>query len=105
MMAFARRGQQVVQGFRAGAGPGGRLCIPGGHLRQNAWFVADENVPGEERIVEVEWVTVAVLLWGEVHSERARSSAGGLGVKLVVDLGHDGMRYGLIPASRRVTLD
>lgn len=72
---------------------------------QNAWLVADEDVPGQGRLVAVDEVEVAVLICGELFSTRARGSIAGSGAALVLDLGHLSMSRGLVPAMLRVARD
>lgn len=72
---------------------------------RNAGFVADEDLPGAERVVVLRQTKVAVLICGELFSERARTAMSRLGVALAVDLGHSGMGNGLVPAMRRLALD
>jgi hypothetical protein len=71
----------------------------------NAWFIADENVPGAERVVVVDELEGAVLICGELFSERTRGSIADLGVALTADLGHQGMGSGLVPAMTRLAID
>ncbi len=66
----------------------------------NAEEVADDDVPGKGRVVEIAGKRVGVLLCGELFSERARRSFGELNLQLSVDLGHVGMGQGLIPAMK-----
>jgi len=70
----------------------------------NAWLIADEDVRAMERVVVVDELAIAVLICGELFSERARNAVSGLGVELAADLGHSGMGNGLIPAMTRVAL-
>jgi hypothetical protein len=72
---------------------------------ENAGLVPDAKVPGAERLVVVDGVLVAVVICGELFSERARDSITRLGASLVVDLGHSGMGQGLIPAMKRLARD
>jgi hypothetical protein len=71
----------------------------------NAWLIADEDVPGVERIVTVDEFEAAALICGELFSERTRGSIAGLGVALAADLGHSGMGNGLVPAMTRLAID
>ena len=70
--------------------------------QKNAWDVPDDQVPGIDRIVTIGNQTVAVMICGELFSERARKSVSELKPSLVVDLGHSGMGMGLQPAMANV---
>jgi hypothetical protein len=68
----------------------------------NAELVAEDRLPGPERIVTVAGRRVGVLICGELYSWRARQALADLGADLYVDLGHTGMGQGLIPAMRNL---
>jgi hypothetical protein len=64
----------------------------------NAWGVADEVVPGRDRLVTIGESSVAVLICGELFSQRARDSIVALSPGLIVDLGHVSMNTGVTPS-------
>lgn len=73
--------------------------------RNNALDVSNHSVPGEDRLVNLGGVSLAVILCGEIHSARVRQSINQLRPSLVLDLGHAGMGIGTIKAMTRVSID
>jgi hypothetical protein len=68
----------------------------------DAEFAPDGRLPDGDRVVRVGDRCVAVLLCGELFSDRARDRVAALGADAVVDLGHARMSQGLIPAMASV---
>jgi hypothetical protein len=68
----------------------------------DAEFAPDARLPDGDRVVRVGDRCVAVLLCGELFSDRARDRVTKLGADAVVDLGHARMGQGLIPAMTSV---
>jgi hypothetical protein len=68
----------------------------------NAAAVADEDVPGENRVVDVAGWRVGVLLCGELFSPWARESFAAAYLRLVLDLGHESMGTGVTPAMENI---
>ena len=72
---------------------------------KNAKRVADADLPGADRLVRVAGRQVGVLICGELFNGRARRQMAQLRADLVVDLGHQGMSQGLIPAMRNLATE
>lgn len=70
--------------------------------KDNAWDVAEENVPGSNRVVSYCGKRIGLLICGELFSIPARESMANLGLDLVVDLGHSGMGTGVTPAMENI---
>ncbi len=66
----------------------------------DAEIVAETNIPGADRLIAIDDVTVGVLICGELFNKRARTVVGQLRPDLVVDIGHCSMGQGLIPAMK-----
>lgn len=65
--------------------------------------VADEAVPGRDRVVRVKGCRVGTLICGELFSWRARESMASLGLDLAVDLGHVSMGTGVTRAMENIS--
>jgi len=84
-----------------GADPG-RRWQQSSSTSANAWDVPDPDVPGPDRVVVLGTTRIGVLICGELFSSRGRESMAGLGLSLVVDLGHVGMGTGVTPAMENI---
>lgn len=69
---------------------------------ENAADVADENVPGVGRVVEVAGCRVGVLICGELFSWWARESFKQQNLNLALDLGHYSMGMGVMKAMENI---
>lgn len=69
---------------------------------ENADGVADADVPGESRVVDVGGWRVGVLICGELFSEWARAAFAQLRLKLALDLGHESMGTGVTRAMENI---
>jgi hypothetical protein len=70
--------------------------------REDAADVAEQDLPGTSRVVEVSGCHVGVLICGELFSRWARQSFAELGLDLVLDLGHLSMGMGVVPAMENI---
>lgn len=68
----------------------------------NAADVAEDDVPGTGRVVEVAGTRVGVLICGELFSWLARASFAELGLGLALDLGHYSMGTGVTRAMENI---
>ena len=68
----------------------------------NAADVADDAVPGEQRVVDVAGWRVGVLVCGELFSRWARESFAAGDLKLALDLGHESMGTGVTKAMENI---